>query len=102
LKVNTEGKDGPPSIDVGQAKSAVGAELGDFFHFKNAVDKASSDILDLQQLGHGSGNVHGDGQPASPHEAPTPVQDDDAIDLSAAQQDHSAHTHLHAAHDLIV
>ncbi|MDI3564003.1 response regulator transcription factor [Bradyrhizobium sp. Arg816] len=102
LKVKSEGKERPSSNDAGQAKSTVGTELGDSFHFKNGATNASSEILDLQQLGHGSEKALGDGQHVVPHEGPVPVQDTDAINLSAAQHDHSGHASLHAAHDLIV
>jgi len=102
LKVKAGGKDGASSEDAGQAKSAVGTDLGDSFHFKNGANNASSDILDLQQLGHGSGKAHRDGQHAAAHKGPAPVQDADAIDLSAGQHDHSGHANHHAAHDLIV
>jgi DNA-binding NarL/FixJ family response regulator len=102
LKVKAGGKDGASSDDAGEAKSAVGTELGDSFHFKNGANNASSDILDLQQLGHGSGKAHGDGQHAAAHKEPVPVQDADAIDLSAGQHDRSGQANHHAAHDLIV
>jgi hypothetical protein len=102
LKVKAEGKEGASSDDAGRAKSPVGTELGDSFHFKNGANNASSDILDLQQLGHGSGKAHRDGQHAAAHKGPAPVQDADAIDLSAGQHDHSGHANHHAAHDLIV
>ncbi|MBR1124526.1 hypothetical protein JQ628_23575 [Bradyrhizobium lablabi] len=95
------GKDAASSDGAGQAKSAVGTELGDCFHFKNGADNASSDVLHVQQLGHGSGKAHGDGQHAVGHKGPVPVQDADAIDLSA-QHDHSGHANNHAVHDLIV
>jgi hypothetical protein len=102
LKVKAGGKDRASSDDASHAKSAVGTELGDSFHFKNGANNASSDILDLQQLGHGSGKAHGDGQHAAAHKGPVPFQHSDAIDLSAGQHDHSGHAHHHAAHDLIV
>ncbi|WP_426527946.1 LuxR C-terminal-related transcriptional regulator [Bradyrhizobium sp. McL0615] len=102
LKVKVGRKDGASSDDAGQAKSAVGTELGDSFHFKHGANNASSDILDLQQLGHGNGKAQGDGQQAAAHKGPVPVQDADAIDTSAAQHDHSGHTNHHAVHDLIV
>ena len=102
LKVKTEGKDGASSDDAGRAKSPVGTELGDSFHFKNGANNASSDILDLQQLGHGSGKAHEDGQHAAAHNGPVSVQDADAIDTSAAQHDHLGHSNHYAAHDLIV
>jgi hypothetical protein len=99
LKVKAGGKDGASSDDAGQDKSAVGTELGDSFHFKNGANNATSDILDLQQLGYGSGKAHGDGQ----HDkGPVPIQDADAIDLSAGQHDHSGYANYHVAHDLIV
>jgi hypothetical protein len=99
LKVKAGGKDGASSDG---ATSAVGTKLGDSFHFKNGANNASSDILELQQLGHGSGTAHGDGQYATADRGPVPVQDADAIDLSAGQHDHSGHADHHAAHDLIV
>jgi len=102
LKVKAEGKEGASSDDAGRAKSSVGTELGDSFHFKNGANNASSDILDLQQLGHGSGKAHEDGQHAAAHNGPVPVQDADAIDTSAAQHDHLGHSNYYAAHDLIV
>ena len=102
LKVKAEGKDGASSDDAGRAKSPVGTELGDSFHFKNGANNASSDILDLQQLGHGSGKAHEDGQHAAAHNGPVSVQDADAIDTSAAQHDHLGHSNHYAAHDLIV
>jgi hypothetical protein len=88
--------------DSDDAKSPVGTELGDSFHFKNGANNASSDILDLQQLGHGSGKAHEDGQHAAAHNGPVSVQDADAIDTSAAQHDHLGHSNHYAAHDLIV
>jgi hypothetical protein len=102
LKVKTAGKSGPSSDDAGQGKLIVGTELGDSFHFKNGADNASSNVLDLQQLGHGVGKAQGDGQHAAAHEGLVPVQDADAIDLSVAQLDHSGHANFYAAHDLIV
>jgi hypothetical protein len=102
LKVKAEGKEGASSDDAGRAKSPVGTELGDSFHFKNGANNASSDILDLQQLGHGSGKAHEDGQHAAAHNGPVSVQDADAIDTSAAQHDHLGHSNHYAAHDLIV
>lgn len=81
-------------------KATVGTELGDSFHFKNGASNASSDILDLQQLGHGSGKAHGNSEYAAAHKGPVPVLDADAIDPSA--QHHSGHINHHAAHDLIV
>jgi len=102
LKVKAGGIDGASSDDAGQAKLAIGTELGDSFHFKNGASNASSDILDLQQLGHGSGKAHGNSEYAAAHKGPVPVQDADAIDLSAGQHDHSGHANHHAAHDLIV
>jgi hypothetical protein len=94
--------DGASSDDAGRAKSPVGTELGDSFHFKNGANNASSDILDLQQLGHGSGKAHEDVQHAAAHKGPVSVHDADAIDTSAAQHDHLGHSNHHAAHDLIV
>jgi len=88
--------------DSDDAKSPVGTELGDSFHFKNGANNTSSDILDLQQLGHGSGKAHEDGQHAAAHNGPVSVQDADAIDTSAAQHDHLGHSNHYAAHDLIV
>ena len=102
LKVKAEGKEGASSDDAGRAKSPIGTELGDSFHFKNGANNASSDILDLQQLGHGSGKAHEDGQHAAAHNGPVSVLDADAIDTSAAQHDHSGHSNHYAAHDLIV
>ena len=102
LKDKTGGKDGPSSHDANHSQSAVGTELGDSFHFKNCANNASSDILDLQQLVHGSEKAHGDGQHAAAHEVPVPVQDAEAINFSAAQHDHSGHANHHAAHDLVV
>src|SRR3954463_2565981 len=102
LKVKAEGKEGASSDDAGRAKSPVGTELGDSFHFKIGANNASSDILDLQQLGHGSGKAHEDGQHAAAHNGPVSVQDADAIDTSAAQHDHLGHSNHYAAHDLIV
>jgi hypothetical protein len=99
LKVKTGGRDGASSDDAG--KATVGTELCDSFHFKNGANNASSDILDLQQLGYGSGKAHGNGEHAAAHKGPVPVQDANAIDPSA-QHDHSGHTNHHAAHDLIV
>jgi hypothetical protein len=88
--------------DSDDAKSPVGTELGDSFHFKNGANNTSSDILDLQQLGHGSGKAHEDGQHAAAHNGPVSVQDADAIDTSAAQHDHLGHSNHYATHDLIV
>ena len=102
LKVKAEGKEGASSDDAGRAKSTVYTELGDSFHFKNGANIASSDILDLQQLGHESGKAHEDGQHAAAHNGPVSVLDADAIDTSAAQHDHSGHSNHYAAHDLIV
>jgi len=99
LKLKTGGRDGASPDDAG--KATVGTELGDSFHFKNSANNASSDILDLQQLGHGSGKAHGNSEYAAAHKGPVPVQDADAIDPSA-QHDHSGHINHHAAHDLIV
>jgi hypothetical protein len=98
LKVKTGGRDGASPDDAG--KATVGTELGDSFHFKNGASNASSDILDLQQLGHGCGKAHGNSECAAAHKGPVPVQDADAIDPSA--QHHSGHINHHAAHDLIV
>ena len=102
LKVKAEGKEGASSDDAGRAKSTVYTELGDSFHFKNGANTASSDSLDLQQLGHESGKAHEDGQHAAAHNGPVLVQDADAIDTSAAQHDHLGHSNHYAAHDLIV
>ena len=102
LKLATAGKSGPSSGSADQAKSAVGTELGDSFHFKNGTDKTFSDMYDLQQLSHGNGKTYGDGQHAVAREGPEPVQDADGIDISGAHHDHSGHANLHAAHDLIV
>ena len=102
LKIKTAGKGGPSSDNADQAKSAVGTELSDSFHFKSGADNTSSDMYDLQQLSHGNGKAYGDGQHAAAHRGPVPVQDADAIDLSAGQHDHSGHTDHHAIHDLIV
>jgi hypothetical protein len=102
LKVKAEGKEGASSDDAGRVKSPVGTELGDSFHFKNGANNASSDILDLQQLGHGSGKAHEDGQHVAAHNGPVSVQDADAIDTSTAQHDHLGHSNHYAAHDLIV
>ena len=102
LKVKAEGKEGASSDDGGRAKSPVGSELGNSFHFKNGANNASSDILDLQQLGHESGKAHEDGQHAAAHNGPVSVRDADAIDTSATQHDHLGHSNHYAAHDLIV
>jgi hypothetical protein len=102
LKAKTAGKSGPSSDDAGQGKSTVGTELGDSFHFKNEANSASSDMLNLQQLGHGIGKAHGENQHAAAHEGLVPVQDADAIDLSVAQHDHSGHANFFVVHDLIV
>jgi DNA-binding NarL/FixJ family response regulator len=99
LKIKAGGRDGAPPDDAG--KATVGAEFGDSFHFKNGASNASSDILDLQRLDHGSGRAQGNSEHAAAHEGPVPVQDADAIDPSA-QHDHSGHTNHYAAHDLIV
>lgn len=101
LKIATAGKSGPSSGSADQAKSAVGTELGDSFHFKNGTDNTFSDMYDLQQLSHGNGKTYGDGQHAVAREGPEPVQDADGIDISDAHHDHSGHANLHAAHDLI-
>ena len=98
LKVKPGGRDGASPDDAG--KATVATELGDSFHFKNGANNASSDILDLQQLGHGRGKAHGNSEYAAAHKGPVPVQDADAIDPSA--QHHSGHINHHAAHDLIV
>ena len=102
LKIDTAGKSEPSSGSADQAKSAVGTELGDSFHFKNGTDNTSSDMYDLQQLSQRSGKTYGDGQHAVAREGPEPVQDADGIDISSAHHDHSGHANLHAAHDLIV
>lgn len=99
LNVKTGGRNGGSSDDAG--KATVGTELGDSFHFKNDANNASSDILDLQQLGYGSGKAHGNSEHAAAHKGPVPVQDADAID-PYAQHDLSGHTNHHSAHDLIV
>ena len=99
LKVKTGGRDGASSDDAG--KATVGTELGDSFHFKNGANNASSDVLDLQQLGHASGKAHGNSEHAAVQEGPMPVQDADSI-YPSAQHDHSGHINHHAAHDLIV
>ena len=70
LKIKTAGKGGPSSDNTDQAKSAVGTEFGDSFHFKNGADNASSDMYDLQQLRHGNGEAYGDGQHAVAREGP--------------------------------
>ena len=90
------------SDSADQAKSPVGTELGDSFHFKNGTDNTSSHLYDLQQLSQRSGKTYGDGQHAVAREGPEPVQDADRIDISSAHHDHSGHANLHAAHDLIV
>jgi DNA-binding NarL/FixJ family response regulator len=102
LKIATAGKSGPSSGSADQAKSAVGTELGDSFHFKNGADNTFSDMYDLQQLSHGNGKNHGDSQHAVAREGPEPVQDADGIDISDAHHDHSWHANHHATHDLIV
>jgi DNA-binding NarL/FixJ family response regulator len=102
LKDKTGGKDGPSSDEANHSKSAIGTELGDFFHFKNGADNASSDILDLQQLVQGSEKANGDGQHAAAREVPATVQDAEAINFPAAQHDHSGHANHYAAHDLVV
>jgi hypothetical protein len=102
LKTKTAGKGGPSSDNADQAKSAVGTELGDSFHFKSDAGNTSSDMHDLQQLNHGHGKAYGDGQHTIVREGPEPVQDADGIDISDAHHDHSWHANLHAAHDLIV
>jgi DNA-binding NarL/FixJ family response regulator len=99
---HSAGKGGPSSDDADQAQPAAGTGVGDSFHFKKGIDDdASFDFLDTH-MGEGSGNALGDGRHAAAHEALVPVQDVDAIDISAAQHDHSGHVNLHAAHDLIV
>jgi DNA-binding NarL/FixJ family response regulator len=102
LEVRARGKDRTSADDGSQAKTGVGSELDDSFHFKNGADNASSDILDLQQLAHGSGKEHGDNRYAAAHMGPAPVQDVDANNLSAAQLDLLGHANHHAAHDWIV
>ncbi|WP_165435648.1 hypothetical protein, partial [Bradyrhizobium sp. Leo121] len=102
LKITTEGKGGPSSDNADQAKSAIGTELGDSFHFKSGADNTSSEMYDLQQLSQGNGKAYGDGQHAVAREGPEPAQDADGIDISDAHNDHSWHANLHAAHDLIV
>jgi hypothetical protein len=102
LKIKTEGKGGPSSDNADQAKSAVGTELGDSFHFKSGADNTFSDMYDLQQLSHGNGKAYGGGQHAVGREGPEPVQDADGIDISDVHHDHSWHANLHATHDLIV
>ncbi|MBR0822975.1 LuxR C-terminal-related transcriptional regulator [Bradyrhizobium liaoningense] len=97
----TEGKGGP-SDNADQAKSGVGTDLGDSFHFKSGADSTSSGMYDLQQLSHGNGKAYGDGQHAVASEGPAPVQDADGIDISDAHHDHLWHADLHATHDLIV
>ena len=101
-KIATAGKSEASFSSADQAKSPVGVELGDSFHFKNGTDNTSSDMYDLQQLSQRSGKTYGDGQHAVAREAPEPVQDADQIDISSAHYDHSGHANLHAAHDLIV
>jgi hypothetical protein len=102
LKIKTAGKGGPSSDNADQAKSAVGTELGDSFHFKSGADNTFSDMYDLQQLSHGNGKAYRGGQHAVAREGPEPVQDADGIDISDAHHDHSWHANLHATHDLIV
>ncbi|MGY2904696.1 LuxR C-terminal-related transcriptional regulator [Bradyrhizobium sp. URHC0002] len=102
LKIKTAGKGGTSSDNADQAKSAVGTELGDSFHFKSGADNTSSDLYDLQQLSHGNGKAYGEGQHAVAREGPEPVQDADGIDISDAHHDHSWHANHHATHDLIV
>jgi len=99
LKLKAEGAS---SDDVGRAKSPVGTELGDSFHFKNGANNAFSEVLDLHQLGHDRGKAHEDGQHAAAHNGQVRVLDTDAIDTSAAQHDHFGHSNHHATHDLIV
>jgi DNA-binding NarL/FixJ family response regulator len=101
-KIKTAGKGGPSSDNADQAKSAVGTELGDSFHFKSGADNRFSDMYDLQQLSHGNGKAYGGGQHAVAREGPEPVQDTYGIDISDAHHDHSWHANLHATHDLIV
>jgi DNA-binding NarL/FixJ family response regulator len=100
LKIDTAGKSEPSSGSEDQAKSAVGTELGDSFHFKNGTDNTSSGMHDLQQLSQR--RTYGDSQHAVAREGPEPAQDADGIDISSAHHDHSGHANLHAAHDLIV
>jgi hypothetical protein len=102
LKIETEGKGAPSSGNADQAKSAVGTELGDSFHFKKGADNTSSDMYDLQPLSHGNGSAYGEGQHAVAGEAPEQLLDANWIDISDAQHHHSGHANLHAAHDLIV
>ncbi len=102
LKIKTAGKGRPSSDNADQAKSAVGTELGDSFHFKSDAHNTSSDMHDLQQLNHGHGKAYGDGQHAIVGEGPEPAHDAVGIDTSDAHHDHSWHANLHAAHDLIV
>ncbi|WP_187436846.1 LuxR C-terminal-related transcriptional regulator [Bradyrhizobium rifense] len=102
LKIKTAGKGGPSSDNADQAKSAVGTEVGDSFHFKSGADNTFSDMYDLQQLSHGNGKAHGGGQHAVTREGSEPIQDADGIDFSDAHHDHSWHANLHATHDLIV
>jgi DNA-binding NarL/FixJ family response regulator len=90
------------SDHASHAKSAVGTELGDSFHFKNGTNSTSSDILDLQQLEQGSEKAREDGHHVPANEWPVLVRDAHAIDLSDAQHDFSGHVNYHAAHDLIV
>jgi hypothetical protein len=102
LKIKTEGKGGPSSDNADQAKSTVGTDLGDSFHFKSGADNTSAGMYDFQQLSHGNGKAYLDGQHAAAREGPEPVQDADGIDISDAHHDHSWHADLHATHDLIV
>lgn len=101
-KIDTAGQSELSRGSADQAKSLVGTELGDSFHFKNSTDNTSSDMYDLQQLSQRSGKAYGDGQHAVAREGPEPVHDADRIDISSAHHDHSEHANLHAAHDLIV
>jgi hypothetical protein len=102
LKVKPKENGAASSEDAGRAKSSVGTELGDSFHFKNGANNVSSDILDLQQLSHGSGKAHQDVQHAAAHNGPVSFQDANALDTSVAQHDHLGHSNHYAAHDLIV
>jgi hypothetical protein len=102
LKIETALKGAPSSGNEDQAKSAVGSELGDSFHFKNSADNTSSDMYDQQQLSHGNGRTYGDGQHAVAREAPEQFLDANWVDISDAYHDHSGHANLHPTHDLIV
>jgi hypothetical protein len=102
VAAKTEGRGGPSSDNAEQAKSAVGTDLGDCFHFASGADNTSSGMYDLQKLSHGNGKAYEDGQHAVARERPEPVQDAGGIDISDARHDYSWHAHLHATHDLIV